>query len=55
MSSVISQVLDNAAGKAQIAQGESLSTFFASLATSAIILCLGIVTYIFLQLRAPEI
>jgi hypothetical protein len=55
MSSPISQALDSAAGKAQITHGESLSTFFASLTTSAVILGSGIVIYTFLKLKAPDV
>ncbi|KAH8674390.1 hypothetical protein BGZ60DRAFT_403801 [Tricladium varicosporioides] len=54
MNSNISNILDGAAGKAQKAQGESLSTFLASLTTSAIILGLGVIAYIFLKSRFPE-
>jgi hypothetical protein len=54
MSSNIADVLDNAAGKAQKAQGESLSTFLASLTTSGITLGLGAISYIFLRSRYPE-
>jgi hypothetical protein len=54
MSSSINDVLDNAAGKAQKAQGESLSTFLASLTTSGVVLGLGIITYILLQFRFGE-
>jgi hypothetical protein len=55
MSSNIADVLDNAAGKAQKAQGESLSTFLASLTTSGITLGLGAISYIFLKSRYPEL
>jgi hypothetical protein len=55
MRSSIGQVLDTAAGKAQLTQGESFSTFCASLTTSVAILGLGIVTYTFLRLRTPEV
>jgi hypothetical protein len=54
MSRDITDVLDNAAGKAQKAQGESLSTFLASLTTSGITLALGIIAYIFLKSKFPE-
>jgi hypothetical protein len=55
MSNNINNVLDNAAGKAQNTQGESLSTFLASLTTSGAIFGLGIVAYMFLQFKVPEI
>lgn len=54
MSSTINTVLNNAAGKAQKTQGESLSTFIASLTTSGIILVVGGVTYILLKCKFPE-
>ena len=50
----ISEVLDNAAGKAQRDQGESLNTFLASLTTSGIILGIGVIVYIFLKSNFPE-
>ena len=50
----ITDILDNAARKAQKAQGESLSTFLASLTTLGIILRLGIIAYIFLKSKFPE-
>jgi hypothetical protein len=50
----INNILDSAAGKAQKAQGESLSTFLASLTASAAVLGLGVITYIFLKSRFPE-
>ena len=49
MDNQINSMLNNAAGKAQDTQGESLSTFLASLTTSMIILCLGIAAYMFLN------
>jgi hypothetical protein len=54
MSTNINGVLDNAAGKAQKAQGESLSTFLASLTTSGVILGLGIIAYVLLRFTYPE-
>ncbi|RDL31558.1 Uncharacterized protein BP5553_09767 [Venustampulla echinocandica] len=54
MDSNIGDILDSAAGKAQKAQGESLSTFLASLTTSAIILGLGAIAYSLLNSRIPE-
>jgi hypothetical protein len=55
MNSEINGLLDSAAGKAQDAQGESLSTFIASLTTSVIILCLGVFAYTFLGLKFTEL
>jgi hypothetical protein len=54
MSSTINTVLDKAAGKAQKAQGESLSTFIALLTTSGIILMVGVVAYKLLKRKFPE-
>ena len=54
MSSTINIALDNAAGKAQKAQGESLSTFLASLTTSGIIFVAGVLAYILLKCKFPE-
>lgn len=54
MSSSINTVLDNTAGKAQKAQGESLSTFLASLTISGVILRLGIIAYMLLKFSYPE-
>jgi hypothetical protein len=53
MSSRINDVFDQAAGKAQKAQGESLGTFLASLTTSGAILGLGIMVYILLKWKCP--
>lgn len=53
MSTEISNVLDNAAGKAQNTYGESLSTFLASFTTSGIILALGIVAFLYLKVKIP--
>lgn len=50
----INDMLDSAAGKAQKAQGESLSTFLASLTTSGVILGFGIITYILLRFKFRE-
>ena len=55
MSSPISQALDGVVGRAQITHGESLSTFFASLTTSAAILGASIVIYVFLNVKVPDI
>jgi hypothetical protein len=55
MSSPISQALDGAMGRAQITHGESLSTFLASLASSAAILGASIVIYVFLKVKAPDV
>lgn len=54
MSSRINDVSDQAAGKAQKAQGESLATFLASLTTSGAILGLGIIVYMLLKWKYPE-
>lgn len=54
MTSKINTILDNAAGKAQQAQGESLATFLASLTTSGIILGVGFVAYALLKFELPE-
>jgi hypothetical protein len=54
MSGSISDVLDQTAGKAQKAQGESLGTFLASLTTSGAILGLGITAYYLLKWKCPE-
>jgi hypothetical protein len=54
MTSNINAVLDNGAGKAQKAQGESLSTFLASLTTSGIILGVGVIAFILLKFKLPE-
>ena len=54
MSSIINDVLDQAAGKAQSSQGESLATFLASLTTSGAILALGLMAYILLRWKCPE-
>ena len=54
MSSSINDVLDQAAGKAQSSQGESLATFLASLTTSGAILALGLMAYILLRWKCPE-
>jgi hypothetical protein len=51
----ITSVLDNYAGKAQHSQGESLSTFLASLTTSTAILAIGIALYTLLKSRVPEV
>lgn len=50
----ISNILDGAAGKAQKAQGELLSTFLVSLITLAIILGLGLIRYGCLKSTFPE-
>ena len=54
MNGGIGNTLASTAGKAQKAQGESLSTFLASLTTSAIIFGLGVIAYIFLESKFPE-
>src|SRR5689334_16383404 len=54
ISNNITEMLDSTAGKAQKAQGESLSTFLASLTTSGIILGLGVILYISLKFKLPE-
>ncbi|KAG0644996.1 hypothetical protein D0Z07_9212 [Hyphodiscus hymeniophilus] len=53
MSSTNNTALDAAAGKAQMAQGESLSTLIASLTTSGIILVAGVLAYVLLKLKFP--
>ncbi|PVH75949.1 DUF221-domain-containing protein [Cadophora sp. DSE1049] len=53
MSSTISNVLDSAAGKAQNAQGESLSTFLTSLTVSGTVLGVGLAAYTFLKFKYP--
>jgi hypothetical protein len=55
MNSQINKILDNAAGKAQHLQGESLSTLLASLTTSIIILCFGVAAHIFLKRPFTEV
>ncbi|CZT07019.1 uncharacterized protein RAG0_12606 [Rhynchosporium agropyri] len=54
MGSRVNDVLDQAAGKAQSSQGESLATFLASLTTSGAILVLGLTVYILLKWKCPE-
>ena len=55
MGSSVAEILESAGGKAQKAHGESLSIFIASLTTAGIILGLGLVSYIPLASRFPEI
>jgi hypothetical protein len=54
MSNRINDVFDQAAGKAQNFQGESLATFLASLTTSGAIFGLGLMAYILLKWKYPE-
>ncbi|CZT53510.1 uncharacterized protein RSE6_15125 [Rhynchosporium secalis] len=54
MGSRLSDVLDQAAGKAQSSQGESLATFLASLTTSGAILAFGLTVYALLKWKCPE-
>jgi hypothetical protein len=54
MSGSISNAFNQAAEKAQKAQGESLGTFLASITTSGAILGLGIMVYILLKWKCPE-
>jgi hypothetical protein len=55
MSSNINKVLNNAIGKAQKDQGESLNTFLVSLTTSGVILRLVAIAYVLLRFKFLEL